>query len=171
MSPKHDTIAFMDDNTTKRILGFPDEFWIAFVIMVGFFLKIIFDISTGYTFQARNLGMWTYLEPGQAHEGTLGVIQYLFENHRLPDFDPRTVSGFESPPLFHILCAFFLDLFHRAAGWKIGTCLHTLQCFNAIFVTAGSLSEIGILRKCGLVGRELGNRVSQGRLQGIQRRA
>ncbi len=155
MSPKHDTIAFMDDNTTKRILGFPDEFWIAFVIMVGFFLKIIFDISTGYTFQARNLGMWTYLEPGQAHEGTLGVIQYLFENHRFPDFDPRTVSGFESPPLFHILCALFLDLFHRAAGWKIGTCLHTLQCFNAIFVTAGSLSEIGILRKCGLVGREL----------------
>lgn len=155
MSPKHDTIAFMDDNTTKRILGFPDEFWIAFVIMIGFFLKIIFDISTGYTFQARNLGMWTYLEPGQAHEGTLGVIQYLFENHRLPDFDPRTVSGFESPPLFHILCALFLDLFHRAAGWKIGTCLHTLQCFNAIFVTAGSLSEIGILRKCGLVGREL----------------
>ena len=92
MSPKHDTIAFMDDNTTKRILGFPDEFWIAFVIMIGFFLKIIFDISTGYTFQARNLGMWTYLEPGQAHEGTLGVIQYLFENHRLPDFDPRTVN-------------------------------------------------------------------------------
>ena len=67
MSPKHDTIASMDDNTTKRILGFPDEFWIAFVIMVGFFLKIIFDVSSGYNFQARNLGAWTYLEPGQAH--------------------------------------------------------------------------------------------------------
>ena len=155
MSPKHDTIASMDDNTTKRILGFPDEFWIAFVIMVGFFLKIIFDVSSGYNFQARNLGAWTYLEPGQAHEGTLGVIQYLFENHRFPDFDPRTVSGFENPPLYYIFCALFLDAFHRGAGWKVGTCLHTLQCINAIFVTAGSLCEIGILRKCGLVGREL----------------
>ena len=155
MSPKHDTIASMDDNTTKRILGFPDEFWIAFVIMIGFFLKIVFDVSSGYNFQARNLGAWTYLEPGQAHEGTLGVIQYLFENHRFPDFDPRTVSGFENPPLYYIFCALFLDAFHRGAGWKIGTCLHTLQCINTIFVTAGSLCEIGILRKCGLVGREL----------------
>ena len=155
MSPKHDTIASMDDNTTKRILGFPDEFWIAFVIMVGFFLKIIFDVSSGYNFQARNLGAWTYLEPGQAHEGTLGVIQYLFENHRFPDFDPRTVSGFENPPLYYIFCALFLHAFHRGAGWKVGTCLHTLQCINTIFVTAGSLCEIGILRKCGLVGREL----------------
>ncbi len=145
----------MDDNATKRILGFPDEFWIAFVIMIGFFLKIIFDVSSGYNFQARNLGTWTYLESGQAHEGTLGVIQYLFENHRLPDFDPRTVSGFESPPLYHVFCALFLEVFHRAAGWKIGTCLHCLQCVNAIFVTAGSLCVIGILRKCGLVGREL----------------
>ena len=155
MSPKHDTIASMDDNTTKRILGFPDEFWIAFVIMIGFFLKIVFDVSSGYNFQARNLGAWTYLEPGQAHEGTLGVIQYLFENHRFPDFDPRTVSGFENPPLYYIFCALFLDAFHRGAGWKVGTCLHTLQCINTIFVTAGSLCEIGILRKCGLVGREL----------------
>ena len=37
--------------------------------------------------------------------GHLAYIQYLYENWRMPDFDPTSVYQFHHPPLHHFLCA------------------------------------------------------------------
>ena len=145
----------MMNEKTKRILGVPDEFWIAFVIMIGFFLKLVYDITTGYEVSTHDLGAWTELAAGGANGGHLGAIQYYFTYHHLPDFNPATMNCYSNPPLFYIISAFILEIIHRLLGWSIGTCLHFLQCINVIYVTVASFCGIGILRKFGVQGRKL----------------
>ena len=92
----------MNKTKTKRILGFPDLFWIGFVIMVGFFLKLVYDIQAGWTITSHDLGVW--LEEGwRPGGGVLGVIQYYYNMHRLPDIDPRTLTGYAGPPLYYMM--------------------------------------------------------------------
>ncbi len=40
--------------------------------------------------------------------GHLAYIQYLYENWRMPDFDPTSVYQFHHPPLHHFLCAVWM---------------------------------------------------------------
>lgn len=42
--------------------------------------------------------------------GHLAYIQYLYENWRLPDFDPTTVYQFHHPPLHHFICAAWMKI-------------------------------------------------------------
>ena len=48
----------MNEGKSRRILGFPDEFWIGFVIMIGIFLKLVYDVAAGYAISTHNLGDW-----------------------------------------------------------------------------------------------------------------
>lgn len=142
-------------STSKRILGFPDAFWIGYAIMVAIFLKLVFDIQHDYAAFTPHVGKWTELAHGTAHSGNLGVIQYYFTYHHLPDFSPVGTTGYANPPFFYIFCAGILELTHRLGNWAIGTCLHCISCLNAVFVMIGSLSGIGLLRKAGIRGRGL----------------
>ena len=142
-------------STSKRILGFPDAFWIGYAIMVAIFLKLVFDIQHDYAAFTPHVGKWTELAHGTAHSGNLGVIQYYFTYHHLPDFSPMGTTGYADPPLFYIFCAGILELIHRMGGWAIGTCLHCISCLNAIFTMIGTFCGIGLLRKAGIRGREL----------------
>ncbi len=141
--------------TSKRILGFPDAFWIAFAIMLAFFLKLVFDIQLDYAAYTPHVGKWTELAKGTAHSGNLGVIQYYFTYHHLPDFSPLGTTGYADPPFFYIFCAGILEMTHRLGHWAIGTCLHCISCLNSVFTLVGIFSGIGILRKVGIRGREL----------------
>ncbi len=142
-------------STSKRILGFPDAFWIGYAIMVAIFLKLVFDIQHDYAAFTPHVGKWTELARGTAHSGNLGVIQYYFTYHHLPDFSPMGTTGYADPPFFYIFCAGLLELTHRLGHWAIGTCLHCISCLNAIFTLVGTLSGIGLLRKAGIRGRGL----------------
>ena len=136
-------------------MGVPDEFWILFLIMVGFFLKLVYDIKVGYMAPTPDAGVWEFLPEGAAHEGHIGYIQYLFTYHRLPGQDLRTLTAYSNPPLFYIAGALFLEVFHRMMHWAIGTCLHSLQCINVIYVMVGECSCLGILKKLGVKGRKI----------------
>lgn len=142
-------------STSKRILGFPDAFWIGYAVMVALFLKLVFDIQHDYAAFTPHVGRWTELAKGTAHSGNLGVIQYYFTYHHLPDFSPLGTTGYADPPFYYLFCAGILDLTHRMGGWAIGTCLHCISCLNVVFVSAGAFSGIGILRKVGIRGRGL----------------
>ena len=143
----------METTKSRRIMGYPDEFWIFYICVIGLFLKIVFDIQHGYEYQSFNLGEWTTLGENEFHTGTLGVIQYFFEYHRLPDFSPIGLPGYECPPLFTLFCSVMLELLHRLMANQIGTSLHIILLFNVIFVTIGTYAGVSILRRFGLRGR------------------
>lgn len=145
----------MENAQTKRILGIPDEFWIAFVIMIGIFLKLIYDITTGYQVSTHDMGTWKNITAGTVNSGHLGVIQYYFTYHHLPDFNPALYSCYSNPPLFYVVCALILEIIYRINGWDIRFCLNFLQCMNVVYVTVASFCGIGILRKFGVQGRKL----------------
>ena len=145
----------MNEGKSRRILGFPDEFWIGFVIMIGIFLKLVYDVAAGYAISTHNLGDWVEIINDIPNPGHLGVIQYYFTYHRLPNFDPSLISGYSNPPLYYILSALVLEIFHKNLGWSLGTVLHCIQCLNAVFVMTGSFAGIGILSKFGVRGRKL----------------
>ena len=139
----------------RRFLGIPDEFWIAFVIMVGFFLKLVYDIEVGMKPGTLNAGSWSAAAGEGGWSGRLGFIRYLTDRRALPDFDPRGIPGFSEPPLYQVFCALLMTLFHRVMGWRAGTALHAILCCNVIFVMAGECCGIGILYRLGVRGRKM----------------
>ncbi len=140
---------------SKRILGVPDEFWIAFVIMIGIFLKLIYAINADPSVAGYGLGQWLESGGEEPHSGTLGVIQYYCTHRFLPDFDPRLVSGFVNPPLYSLISAVFMGITHGLLGWSTEVCLHLLMCLNAFYVTAASFGGIRLLFRYGIRGRAL----------------
>lgn len=144
----------MQKSAPKRILGIPDEFWIGFVIMCGFFLKLTYNLHIGYRFSTHNLGEWKEFG-SEITSGTLGIIRYYYTHHFLPDFDPRELTGYAEPPFYYIFSALLMELFHRLLGWSIGISLRLIQCANVIYITAGSFCGIGIMNKLGVRKRKL----------------
>ncbi len=145
----------MTHGRSKRILGIPDEFWIGFVIMVGFFLKLIYDIKLGWMSGTPGLGAWQDLDgnafvPG----GHLSVIQYYYTYHFFPGVDPRTASAFANPPLYYVTSAFLFAVFRNLLGWSVSISMHIVQCMNVIYVMIGECCGIGILQKYGFRGRK-----------------
>ena len=145
----------MADTGSRRILGFPNEFWIGFVILIGIFLKIVYNVDAGYAVSTHNLGEWKAIVDNIPNEGHLGVIQYYLTYHRLPTFDPALLSGYRTPPLFYIFSALILKIFYLSMGWELGTVLHCIQCLNAVFVMIGTFSGAMLLSKCGVRGRRM----------------
>lgn len=139
---------------SRRILGVPDEFWIGFVIMIGFFLKLMYDITTGYQISTHDMGDWTAILNGMPNGGHIGAIQYYYTFHHLPDFNPATVNCYSNPPFFYIVSALILSIFHDGFNWSISTTLHFLQCINVIYVAVGIFAGIGMLSKFGVRGRK-----------------
>ncbi|WP_274940559.1 hypothetical protein [Chordicoccus furentiruminis] len=145
----------MTRSRSRRFLGIPDEFWVGFVVMVGFFLKLVYDIELGYTRGTVSAGVWKAMKDGVPNSGQIGVIQYYFTTHHLPDFDPRSVSCFSNPPFYYIVSALYLEIIHRLLRWDIGIALHVVQCINVVYVLIGTGACIGILGKFGIRGRKM----------------
>ena len=84
----------------RRFLGIPDEFWIGFVIMVGCFLKLVYDTRISYSAFTINAGSWMEFADGHPNPGHIGLMQYYMTVMHLPDFDPRTVTCYSNPPFY-----------------------------------------------------------------------
>lgn len=139
----------------RRFLGIPDEFWIGFVIMVGCFLKLVYDTRISYSAFTINAGSWMEFADGHPNPGHIGLMQYYMTVMHLPDFDPRTVTCYSNPPFYYILCAAILKIIHQMMGWQIGTCLHCLLCLNAIYVLVGEICGIIMAVGFGIRDRKL----------------
>ena len=139
----------------KRFMGIPDEFWISFVIMVGFFLKLVYDSKLGFQAGSLSPGNWEVISGDNLKGGHIEVIHYLFQFHHLPDVSPVGLAGYADPPFFYIICSLILELFHRLMGWSISVSLKFLLAFNVIYVMVGECCGIGILQKFGVRGRKL----------------
>ncbi len=140
--------------SNRRFLGIPDVFWIGFVIMVGFFLKLVYVSKVGYVSGTPNPG--TFLETADAipKGGSLEVISYFFNHHYLADFNPRGLAGYAEPPLYYIICSLFMELLHRVMRWSVSISLYFVLALNVVYVMVGECAGISILQKFGVRGRK-----------------
>lgn len=82
-----------------------DRIMCILIILMGLILRLIYLSYTTNFDRQHDVYYFFYDDDGHA-----GYIVYLFENHRLPDFDPTTVWQFYHPPLHHIICAVWMTL-------------------------------------------------------------
>ena len=86
----------------------------AAVVLAGIVLRVIYCLGTTIFERQYDAGTIALDAGHRVSGGHLAYIQYLYENGRLPDFDPTTVYQFHHPPLFHAAAALwmrFMSLF------------------------------------------------------------
>ena len=78
------------------------------ILLSGLLLRLIYISYTGIG--TRQHDVHTFFKNNGGHAE---YILYLFDNHKLPDFDPRDIWQFYHPPLHHIICALWLTIVDR----------------------------------------------------------
>ena len=136
-------------------MGIPDEFWIGFVIMVGFFLKLVYVSKLGYASGTPVSGTWQEAADAVRTGGHLDVISFIYSHHHLPTVDVRGLIGYSDPPFYYIICSLWMELLHRLLNWSANVSLYCLMALNVIYVMVGECCGIGILKKFGVRGRKL----------------
>ncbi len=86
--------------------------WATWCLLGGGLLKVIYILYTQYFDRQHDV-----VDFVQGMEGHAYYILYIFQNHRLPDFDPRTVWSFSHPPLHHIISAIWLWVNAKLGYW------------------------------------------------------
>ncbi len=80
------------------------------ILAAGCMLRLFYVLFSTIYDRQYDIGMID-LDAGHTVTGRhLAYIQYLYENWKLPDFDPTSVYQFNHPPLHHYLCALWMKL-------------------------------------------------------------
>lgn len=80
----------------------------AAILGAGFLLRLFYVLFSTIYDRQYDIGMIDLDAGHTVTGGHLAYIQYLYENWRLPDFDPTTVYQFNHPPLHHYICAVWM---------------------------------------------------------------
>lgn len=98
------------------------------MLLTGIMLRLNYAIYTGVG--VRQHDVHDFFEH---HEGHAEYICYIFENRRLPDFDPREKWQFYHPPLHHIVCAIVLTIVDKLGGDVTTIGVKLLQFLSAVY--------------------------------------
>lgn len=109
---------------TKTILGL--------IFLGGFLLRAYYVLAAPYSITAHDLGSFTGLDTMETGGGHLGYIDYIYKNHHLPDFDPRTRWSFYNPPGFYVFEVAVLGI-TRIFGVAEPLCYESLQVLTLLF--------------------------------------
>ncbi|WP_295207422.1 hypothetical protein [Ruminococcus sp.] len=114
----------------------------------GFVLRYSYVLETDiYT---RQNDVWFFGEEG----GHAGYIEYLYNNHALPNFDPTTLWQYYHPPLHHIICAVWLK-FCTAFGIEYYMACEALQGLTLFYISAVVITFYKLLKLFDLKGKAL----------------
>ena len=80
------------------------------ILAAGCLLRLFYVLFSTIYDRQYDIGMIDLDAGHTVTGGHLAYIQYLYENWKLPDFDPTTVYQFNHPPLHHYLCALWMKL-------------------------------------------------------------
>lgn len=80
------------------------------ILAAGCMLRLFYVLFSTIYDRQYDIGMIDLDAGHTVTGGHLAYIQYLYENWKLPDFDPTTVYQFNHPPLHHYLCALWMKL-------------------------------------------------------------
>ncbi|MDD3485719.1 MAG: phospholipid carrier-dependent glycosyltransferase [Atopobiaceae bacterium] len=82
----------------------------ALIIISAVVLRICLTARMGVGCSLHDTGSYDGLGTAGFGAGHLGYVEYLFEYHALPDFDPTTVMSFYNPPFYYIVSALVMGL-------------------------------------------------------------
>ncbi|MDE7390235.1 MAG: glycosyltransferase family 39 protein, partial [Lachnospiraceae bacterium] len=111
------------------------------LIFMGVILRMIYVFHTDI--KVRQYDVHVFFS---GHEGHSEYIEYIYNNLKLPDFDPREKWQFYHPPLHHILCAVWLKMLNLI-GIKIEFGVSTLQYLTVIYSTLFSVFSYKIFKR------------------------
>ena len=80
------------------------------ILAAGCMLRLFYVLFSTIYDRQYDIGMIDLDAGHTVTGGHLAYIQYLYENWKLPDFDPTSVYQFNHPPLHHYLCALWMKL-------------------------------------------------------------
>ena len=86
--------------------------------------------------------------------GQAGFIEYFYENHKLIDFDPRTLWGFFQPPLHHMLAAIFLKI-NVLLGISYNHACENIQVLTLLYSMVMTVYTVKIMKEFHLSGKAL----------------
>ncbi len=99
-----------------------------FILLSGLMLRLMYIYYTPIDVRQHDVHQFFQNQGGHSD-----YILYLYENHALPDFDPRTIFQFYHPPLQHIICALWLS-FVKLLGFSIEDAgVNTLQFLTVFY--------------------------------------
>ncbi|MCI8308248.1 MAG: glycosyltransferase family 39 protein [Lachnospiraceae bacterium] len=105
---------------------------IGLLFLGGFLLRAFYVLTSSHDVTIHDIGSFCGFDTEESGDGHFGYIEYIFKNHQLPDFDPRTRWSFYQPPGFYIAASIVLGitrLFHVEAP----LCYESLQIVTLFF--------------------------------------
>lgn len=113
------------------------------ILFLGFGLRILYAARVGYDYSPHDLGTFN-VDGSVTSFGHLAYIQYIYLHRSIP----TVCSGqFYHPPLFHLIGAFVLEIFHVMDAYDAA--FEALQMINMFFSSVGILYGYRILKKVG----------------------
>lgn len=118
---------------------------IAFAIFMSFLFHLLYAQYTGITNLARQNDTITFTNGG----GHLGYIWHVWAYGTLPQVDPRTMWEFSQPPLYYILCGYWVKI-STLLGVPIMKAAENIQFFSVLCVTITTIYMDKIMIKLHL---------------------
>lgn len=92
----------------ERVENRTDRIKMGVILAAGCILRLFYVLFSTIYDRQYDIGMIDLDAGHTVTGGHLAYIQYLYENWKLPDFDPTSVYQFNHPPLHHYLCALWM---------------------------------------------------------------
>lgn len=123
---------------SKTILGL--------IFVGGFLLRAFYVLAAPYNITKHDTGSFIGFHTKESGEGHFGYIEYLYKNHCLPDFDPRTKYSFYNPPAFYVVEAIILGI-TRLFSVKTYLSYESLQVVTLFFSSLTIWTSYRILKE------------------------
>lgn len=117
------------------------------IILAGFAIKLFYILTTSVYVRQNDVGAF-----GANDEGHAAYIEYYLFNKQLPDFDIRDHWQFYHPPLYHIICAGWIDVLENFFKVDHNWARESLQMLTLFYSTACVILVYKILRYFRLKG-------------------
>lgn len=124
------------------------------VLLGGFLLKAYYVLAAPYNITKHDIGYFLGFDTGEAGDGHFGYIEYLYKNHHMPDFDPRTRWSFYNPPGFYIASAIILGI-TKLFPVDITLCYESMQALTLFFSSLSVWTCCQILKEFKISGKWL----------------
>lgn len=131
---------------TRIILGM--------VLLGGFLLRAYYVLAAPYNITKHDIGYFNGFDNAETGYGHFGYIEYIYKNHHIPGFDPRTRWSFYNPPGFYIAGAIILGI-TKLFPVDITLCYESIQVLTLFFSSLSVWTCCQILKEFKISGKWL----------------
>ena len=126
-----------------------EELNIFLITGLGTVLKFYYVLITSTNLRQHDVGKWGDTD---CHKG---YIEYILNNHSLPDLNPMETWQFNHPPLHHILSAAWIGINENAFGVNHDIARDSIQILTLLYSILIVLLGIKIMQHFNVTGHAL----------------